>query len=76
MIDKGTPEQYNDEETVRRAEAALLRALSTPHKRQSEMKIGKRKPRGARENGANSERSASGASCQADAPASQAASKP
>jgi hypothetical protein len=33
----------DEEETVRRRDAALLRALSTPHKRQSEMKIGKRK---------------------------------
>ena len=32
---------YSEEETARRAEAALLRALRTPHKKQSEMKIGK-----------------------------------
>jgi hypothetical protein len=36
-------DRYDDDEITRRAEAALLRALSTPHKRQSEMKIGKRK---------------------------------
>jgi hypothetical protein len=37
--------QYSEAETARRAEAALLRALNTPHKKQSEMKIGKRKPK-------------------------------
>jgi hypothetical protein len=34
-------ELYSEEETVHRSEAALLRALSTPHKRQAEMKVGK-----------------------------------
>jgi hypothetical protein len=34
----------DDTEIERRRDAALLRALSTPHKRQAEMKIGKRKP--------------------------------
>jgi hypothetical protein len=36
--------EFGEAEAARRAEAALLRALSTPHKRQSEMKIGKPKP--------------------------------
>ena len=49
-------EQYDEAETARRAEAALLRALSTPHKRQSEMKIGKRK-RGMQLDSANQGRS-------------------
>jgi len=35
----------SDEETARRRDAALLRALSTPHKRQAEMKVGKAKPK-------------------------------
>jgi hypothetical protein len=34
-------EAYSDDETARRSEAALLRALSTPHKRQAEMKLGR-----------------------------------
>ena len=34
---------YDNEEVARRRDAALLRALSTPHKRQSEMKLGRRK---------------------------------
>jgi hypothetical protein len=33
------------EEIERRRDAALLRALSTPHKRQKDMKIGKRSPK-------------------------------
>jgi len=68
------PDEYSAEETVCRAEAALLRALNTPHKRQSEMKIGKRK-RGAQQETANQERSASGAAHLGDAPVSQGASK-
>lgn len=32
-----------------RRDAALLRALSTPHKRQAEMKVGKAKPKSASE---------------------------
>jgi hypothetical protein len=32
---------YSDEKTVRRRDGALLRALSTPHKRQAELKVGK-----------------------------------
>jgi hypothetical protein len=38
-----SPETYSDEETARRRDEALLRALSTPHKPHSEMKLGKRK---------------------------------
>jgi hypothetical protein len=34
------------DEIEKRRDAALLRALSTPHKRQKEMKVGKRKARG------------------------------
>jgi hypothetical protein len=38
----GNPNAEIDETEVnRRRDAALLRALSTPHKRQKEMKIGK-----------------------------------
>jgi hypothetical protein len=36
-------DQFSDEETTARAEAALKRMLATPHKPHSEMKIGKRK---------------------------------
>ena len=35
----------SDKEICRRRDAALLRALSTPHKKQSEMKIGKAGPK-------------------------------
>jgi hypothetical protein len=44
-------------EIERRRDAALLRALSTPHKRQAEMKIGKPSKRGAHQDSVNSERS-------------------
>lgn len=37
------PDAYSDEEISRRRDEALLRALSTPPKRHSEMKLGKRK---------------------------------
>jgi hypothetical protein len=37
-------ESFSDEETARRRDAALLNALSTPHKKQADMKTGK--PRG------------------------------
>jgi hypothetical protein len=40
-----SPEE--DAETERRRDAALLRALSTPHKRQKDMKLGARKEKGA-----------------------------
>jgi hypothetical protein len=36
-------EAFSEPETVRRSEAALMRALSMPHKRQADMKIGKLK---------------------------------
>jgi hypothetical protein len=36
-------EVYDDKETAKRRDAALLRALGTPHKRQAEMKVGKAK---------------------------------
>ena len=35
-------DSLNEGEIERRRDAALLRALSTPHKRQKEMKLGKR----------------------------------
>jgi hypothetical protein len=34
-------EERDPEETARRRDAALLRALNTPHKRQAEMRVGK-----------------------------------
>jgi hypothetical protein len=37
-------ELRSEDEAARRRDAALLRALSTPHKRQAEMKVGKAKP--------------------------------
>ena len=40
---KSSEAVVSDEETALRRDAALLRALSTPHKRQKEMKLGKRK---------------------------------
>ena len=39
---KNEIDEFSDEETARRRDAALLRALGTPHKKQSEMKIGKK----------------------------------
>lgn len=39
---KPQSETYCEEETIRRRDAALLRALSTPPKPHSAMKIGKR----------------------------------
>jgi hypothetical protein len=41
-----TGQGFTDEEIARRRDDALLRALSTPPKRHSEMKLGKRKPKG------------------------------
>ena len=67
-------EEYSESETVRRAEVALLRALSTPHKKQSEMKLGKRRV-GVRQGAASQKPSVSGASCQADDLASREESK-
>jgi hypothetical protein len=43
MVKPKQEDQYSDEETIARAEAALKRMLSTPPKPHSEMKIGKRK---------------------------------
>jgi hypothetical protein len=43
MGTKPTDDQYNDEETIARAEAALKRMLATPPKHHSAMKLGKRK---------------------------------
>jgi len=63
MID----DQFSEKETARRAEAALLRALNTPPKRQSEMKLGK--PRGSKAK-INRERSVSDVSRPEDAPTS------
>jgi hypothetical protein len=54
MSGKPSDESYDDAEITRRSEAALLRALSTPHKKQSEMKVGgprhqpKREPESSR----------------------------
>lgn len=39
---------YSDEEIGKRRDAALLRALSTPHKKQADMKVGKTKAGKAR----------------------------
>ncbi|HEY4846731.1 MAG TPA: hypothetical protein VIH87_02780 [Methylocella sp.] len=41
LMAKQIDDRFNEEETVRRRDAALLRALNTPPKRHSEMKIGK-----------------------------------
>jgi hypothetical protein len=35
-------DHFSDEEIARLRDAALLKALSTPHKKQSDMKMGKR----------------------------------
>jgi hypothetical protein len=43
MTGKPQSETYSEEETIHRRDAALLRALSTPPKPHSAMKIGKRK---------------------------------
>lgn len=37
----GNDKSFSNEETERRRDSALLRALSTPHKRQAEMKVGR-----------------------------------
>ena len=55
----GTKEQHSDEETARRRGAALWRALSTPHKRQAEMKLGK--PRTKRSDSASPKKHERGA---------------
>jgi hypothetical protein len=41
MGDKKSDDQFSEEETIARAEAALKRMLSTPPKPHSEMKVGK-----------------------------------
>jgi hypothetical protein len=43
MNAKKPEEEFSEQETARRRDEALLRALSTPPKRHSEMKLGKRK---------------------------------
>ena len=43
MISKKSDDRYSDEVAARRRDEALLRALSTPPKPHSEMKLGKRK---------------------------------
>jgi hypothetical protein len=47
MKDRGSDDQYSDEETERRATEALRRALTTPPKPQKEMvgKVGRSKPK-------------------------------
>ena len=43
--------ELSETEITRRRDAALLRALNTPHKRQSEMKIGKSRTKPVAERG-------------------------
>jgi hypothetical protein len=43
MAGKNTDDQYNDEEATRRMNEALRRALTSPPRPHSEMKLGKRK---------------------------------
>jgi hypothetical protein len=43
MAGKNTDDQYSDEEATRRMNEALRRALTSPPKPHSEMKIGKRR---------------------------------
>jgi hypothetical protein len=38
-------DSYSPDEIAQRRDAALLKALSTSHKKQTEMKIGKSKPK-------------------------------
>jgi len=47
--DQPTNDTDLESEIERRRDAALLRALSTPHKRQSDMKLGKRKQESAKD---------------------------
>jgi hypothetical protein len=42
----GKGERISEEEIALRRDEALFRALSTPHKPHSEMKLGKSKPKG------------------------------
>lgn len=39
--------ELDEDEIAARRDAALLRALSTPHKKQADMKIGRSKPKGS-----------------------------
>jgi hypothetical protein len=58
MGSKPSNDQYSDEEATRRMNDALRRALSTPPKPHSEMKIGKRNAKaGAKANLEKRERS-------------------
>jgi hypothetical protein len=41
----GNSDQYSDEEAMRRTNEALRRALTSPPKPHSQMKVGKRKPK-------------------------------
>ena len=41
-------DSYSEKETEKRRDAALLRALSTPHKKQADMKVGKVKGPGGK----------------------------
>jgi hypothetical protein len=43
LMAKQMDDRFNEEETARRRDAALLRALGTPHKPHSAMKLGNRK---------------------------------
>jgi hypothetical protein len=43
MCDNKSDDQYSDEEAARRTNEALRRALTSPPKPHSEMKLGKRK---------------------------------
>jgi hypothetical protein len=46
-MSKKSADDLSDEETEARATAALRRALTTPHKPQSEMKLGRKKKKAA-----------------------------
>jgi hypothetical protein len=43
MADDDFQQDYSEEETVARREAALKRMLQTPHKSQKDSKLGKRR---------------------------------
>jgi hypothetical protein len=51
MKGKNPKEEFSEQEIARRRDEALLRALNTPPKRHSEMKLGRTKPkaRGSRQ---------------------------
>jgi hypothetical protein len=48
MPDKKSDDQYTEEEATRRTNEALRRALTSPPKPHSEMKVGKRKAKASR----------------------------